>query len=140
MGSKKPCEIFFQRGIENLRKEEDMAPETIESLSIKFVLILERLEEIKEVLGNLPCQDHESRIAKLEIQFQMLDNQATKNEDDKNKEIYPRLRELETSMATVTEQNKGQDAWSGKIWALILMGINAVYIVVIYFITRGVTP
>ena len=57
MGPRKGCETFFQKAIKN-SEGKDMPPETIESLSIKFGLILDRLEEIKAGLGELPCYDY----------------------------------------------------------------------------------
>lgn len=136
MGPRKGCETFFQKAIKN-SEGKDMPPETIESLSIKFGLILDRLEEIKEGLGDLPCQDHESRIAKLEIQFVTIEKRFDKFELEKDKEIYPRLRVVEDKVTTLIQQNKGQDAWSAKIWVFIMLGIQLVFGVALYFLTRG---
>ncbi len=46
---------------------------------------------------------------------------------EKDEEIYPRLRKVETNTARLQEQNKGQDAWSGKVWAMIMIFITVAF-------------
>ena len=51
--------------------------------------------------------------------------------------LYGISREHDKKLATLAEQNDGQDKTSAKSWTFIMMGINAVFLIAIYFITRG---
>ena len=115
--------ILFQHPVHNLGKKggTTMTPETLESLAIKFGLILDYLKEIKEHLSDLPCKDHDSKIAENKFALEYLKDAVAELKKEKDEEIYPRLRKVETNTARLQEQNKGQDAWSGKVWALIML-------------------
>jgi len=115
-----------------------MTPETLESLSIKFPIILDRLEEIKEILSDLPCKDHDSQIQENKFNINHLKEGFAEIKKEKDDEIYPRLRKAETRVATLIEQNRGQDAWSSKIWVFIMLGILTVKEIAVYYLkTRG---
>ena len=66
-----------------------------------------------------------------------IEKRFDKFELEKDKEIYPRLRVVEDKVTTLIQQNKGQDAWSAKIWVFIMLGIQLVFGVALYFLTRG---
>lgn len=137
MGKKNCCEILFQGSLKTLEGEEDMADETVESLAIKFGMILEYLKEIKGSLSELPCDDLGKDVAENAFEIKHLKEAVAELKKEKDEEIYPRLRKAENRVTTLVEQNKGQDAWSAKAWVLILLGIQSVCAVVVYFLTRG---
>ena len=140
MDEKKKRNILFQHPVHNLGKKGGaaMTPETLESLAIKFGLILDYLKEIKEHLSDLPCKDHDSKIAENKFALEYLKDAVAELKKEKDEEIYPRIRTAETHITTLIQQNKGQDAWSAKVWVLILLGIQTVAGIVAYFMTRGV--
>jgi hypothetical protein len=114
-----------------------MAPETLESLSIKFEMILEFLRRIEDHINDLPCKDHDGQIQENKFHIDRLREDYNEIKKELNEEIYSRLRKVENSTTRLQEQNKGQDAWSGKVWAIIMMGINSVILIAVYFMTRG---
>ena len=132
----KKCDTFFQRPLTG-NKGEDMAPETLESLPIKFEMILEFLRRIEEHINDLPCKDHDGQIQENKFHVERLREDYAELIKEKNEEIYPRIRKVEGKVIKLTQQNEGQDAWSGKVWALIMLGLNSVFLVAMYFLTRG---
>lgn len=82
--------------------------------------------KIETVLSALPCGTNGEKLVELKYQYEALKESSEKFEKEKNEEFYPRLRDTETSIATLTEQNKGQDAWSAKVWAIILIVITVI--------------
>lgn len=131
--------ILFQHPVHNLGEKEGttMTPETLESLAIKFGLILDYLKEIKEHLSDLPCKDHDGKIAENKFALEYLKDAVAELKKEKDEEIYPRLRKAETQVTTLIQQNKGQDDWSAKIWVFILLGIQALSGMIVYFVTRS---
>ncbi|MCK5605741.1 hypothetical protein KAR91_27850 [Candidatus Pacearchaeota archaeon] len=135
---KKTCETFFQKALRGDEGKE-VGSETVESLSIKFGMILEYLKEIKGVLGELPCDDLGRAVAENTFEIKYLKEQLAEVKKELNEEIYTRLRAVEGKTIKLTEQNVGQNDWSGKMWALIVLGINSAFMIAIYFMTRGVS-
>ena len=136
----KKCDILFQHSAGNLGKKgkvKDMAPETLESLSIKFEMILDFLKRIEEHINDLPCKDHDGQIQENKFHVDRLREDYIEIKKELNEEIYSRLRKVEGKAIKLAEQNVGQNAWSGKMWALIVLGINSIFLIAIYFITRG---
>lgn len=124
MGQKKCCEIFFQ----NSKKEKDMADETVESLAIKFGMILNYLEEIKQRLNDFPCDELAKEIAENKFEIKHLKESVAKLEKEKDEEIYPRLRKAEES-GTIKIK------W---VITVILSGIiSAGFAIMVYRMTRG---
>ena len=132
---KKSCETLFQKALGG-DKGEEVADESVESLSIKFGMILEYLKEIKNSLNDLPCDDLGKDVAENAFEIKHLKEGAIGTRRELDKEIYVRLREVETKATRLTEQNKGQDAWSAKIWVFIMLGIQMVFGIATYFLTR----
>ena len=116
---KKSCETFFQEAMRG-NEGEDVAPETIESLSIKFGMILEYLKEIKNSLNDLPCDDLGKDVAENAFEIKHLKAATLGTRRELDKEIYLRLRSVETTATKLTEQNKGQDAISSRTWVIIM--------------------
>lgn len=137
---KKDCEVYFQRAIKNLDKKKrgaKMGAETLESLTIKFEMILDHLKDIKEYLNDLPCKDHDSDIQENKFEIKHLKAAVAELKKEKDEEIYPRLRKAENKVATLIQQNKGQDDWSAKVWVFILLAIQTIAGIAAYFLTRG---
>ena len=132
MGPKKCCEIFFQSG----KEEKGMADETIESLAIKFGVILEYLKEIKGNLSELPCDDLGKDVALNAFEVKHLKEAVAELKKEKDDEIYPRLRKAENRLATLTQENKGQAFLSDKMWGLLGLMLGAGASALIYFLTR----
>lgn len=140
---KNNCEVFFQRALKNLDKKKrgvSMGAETLESLTIKFEMILDHLKDIKEHLNDLPCKDHDSDIQENKFEIKHLKAAVVELKKEKDEEIYPRLRKAETKVATLIQQNKGQDEWSAKVWVFIMLGIMMIKEFAMYMLTRGVIP
>lgn len=123
---KKTCEIFFQKALRGDEGKE-VGSETVESLSIKFGMILEYLKEIKGALGELPCDDLGGAVAESKFEIKYLKEQLAEVKKELNEEIYVRLRAVEGKAIKLTQQNEGQDAWSGKVWAIILIFITMAF-------------
>ncbi len=123
---KKSCETFFQKA---LRGDEggEVGGETVESLTIRFGVILEYLKEIKGVLGELPCDDLGGAVAENKFEIKYLKEQQAELKKELNEEIYARLRAVEGKAIRLTQQNEGQDEWSGKVWAIILIFITMAF-------------
>ena len=106
------------------KEVEEAIAAGVAPLSISIGHIQGDIEEIKEAIKNPPCQGHGDKITRLEMQFEALKESSEKYEEEKNKEIYPRLRDIETSIATLIQQNKGQDEWSSRTWAFIMIFVG----------------
>lgn len=135
--AEKKCNILFQHSKNLGKKGKDMAPETLESLSIKFEMILEFLRRIEEHINDLPCKDHDGQIQENKFNVDRLKEDYIEIKKELNEEIYSRLRKVEGKTIKLAQQNEGQDAWSGKQWTLITLAINAVLWIAMYFVTRG---
>ena len=135
--AEKKCNILFQHSKNLGKKGKDMAPETLESLSIKFEMILEFLRRIEEHINDLPCKDHDGQIQENKFHIERLREDYTELKKELNEEIYPRLRKVEGKIIKLAQQNEGQDAWSAKIWVMIMLGIQSVFGIALYFLTRG---
>ena len=99
--------------------------------------IKETITEVKLVLSSLPCNAYAKKLIKLEVKHEALDKSSEKFEAEKNKEIYPRLRECEITIATLTQQNKDQDGWSTKTWGIIAGIFITVFGGLMWFLIRG---
>lgn len=124
MGKKICCETFFQVGLKTLEGEEEMADETVESLSIKFGMILEYLKDIKGSLSELPCDDLGKEVSENGFEIKHLKEDYSEVRKELNEEVYSRLRKVEGKVIKLSQQNEGQDAWSNKIWAMIILIIT----------------
>lgn len=125
---KKSCETFFQEAMRG-NEGEDVAPETVESLSIKFGMILEYLKEIKNSLNDLPCDDLGKEVAENAFEIKHLKETVAEIKKEKDEEIYPRLRKVE-------EGGTIKIKW---IITVILSGvISAGFAIMVYRMTRGI--
>ena len=105
-----------------------MADETVESLAIKFGMILNYLEEIKQRLNDFPCDELAKEIAENKFEIKHLKESVAKLEKEKDEEIYPRLRKAEES-GTIKIK------W---VITVILSGIiSAGFAIMVYRMTRG---
>lgn len=102
------------------KEVEDAVAAGVAPLITSMGYIETAISEMKETLKHPPCQYHGDKITRLEMEFSALKESSEKFEEEKNKEIYPRLRAVETDIATLTQQNKGQDEWSAKTWVIIM--------------------
>ena len=124
---KKSCETFFQKA---LRDDEggEVADESVESLSIKFGMILEFLKEIKGSLNDLPCDALGKDVAENAFEIKHLKEIVAEIKKEKDEEIYPRLRKVE-------EGGTIKIKW---IITVILSGvISAGFAIMVYRMTRG---
>ena len=137
MAGKKRCDILFQQSVRNLgkkRKGKDMAADTLESVSIKVEMILEFLRRIEDHINDLPCKDHDGQIQENKFNVERLKEDYLEMKKELNEEIYSRLRKVEGKAIKLAQQNEGQDAWSGKVWAIILIIISMAFNLVGWFL------
>ena len=127
--AEKKC-ILFQRSLNSLGSRGGcMADETVESLTIKFGMILEYLKEIKGSLNDLPCDDLGKDVAENSFEIKYLKELVGELKKEKDDEIYPRLRKVEES-GTIKIK------W---IITVVLSGImSAGFAIMAYKMTRGV--
>lgn len=109
-----------------------------EIIGLKIEPIEKSIIRIEKRLDEMPCQDLMKQVIRVEIQIENLEKLRTEDKKDIDT-LYGMSRTFETDIATLKEQNKGQDAWSAKVWVFILLGIQTLAAIVTYFITRGVT-
>lgn len=95
---------------------EEAVAAGISPLAIALEYIKAEMSEIKESLKHPPCQGHGDKITRLEMEFSALKESSEKFEVEKNKEIYPRLRAAETSIARMMV-----------MWPIILIVIGALF-------------
>lgn len=94
------------------------------------------IARIEKHLDEMPCQALMERIIRLEINHENLEKLRSTDKKDIDT-LYGMSRVSETEIATLKEQNKGQDNTSSKTWTFILMGINFIFMLAMYFLTRG---
>ena len=98
--------------------------------------IVEIISRIEKRLDEMPCQEIMRKNIRLEVTMENMEKLRAADKVDIDK-LYKASREASDAIATLKEQNKGQDAWSAKIWVFILLAIQTVIGVAAYFITRG---
>jgi hypothetical protein len=113
------------------------AAEVDKIISNKIKPIEDSIKRIENSIEKMPCQDLLERVIRSEMKIEELDRSSEKFELEKNTEVYPRLRDCETDIATLTQQNKDQDGWSAKTWAILLMIINFIFGVGLYLLVRS---
>jgi len=107
-----------------------------EIVTDKIAPIVSAVARIEKRLDEMPCQDLMEKVIRLIINHENIEKLRSADKKDIDV-LYGMSRTAETEIATLKEQNKGQDAWSAKVWVFILIGIQSVCGVAIYFITRG---
>ena len=95
------------------------------------------INEVKGTFTDLPCQASVEKIIRAEMRIESLEKLAEKCEKEKNEEVYPRLRDCETGIATLTQQNKDQDGWSVKTWGILMMVVQSLIGIGIYLLVRS---
>ena len=98
-----------------------------------IVAIISRIEKR---LDEMPCQTLLEKTIRLEIRYENLEKQRVADKKDIDI-LYRMSRTAESEIATLKEQNKGQDNISAKMWLFIMSGINLVFMIAMYFLTRG---
>ena len=116
------------------KEVEDAISAGIGPLVTAMGYIKDDITDIKESIRNPPCQDHGEKITRLQVQFAALKESSEKYEGEKNKELYPRLRDTETAIATLIQQNKGKADWSSKTWAFIMVVITVAFNALSYYL------
>jgi len=110
--------------------------EVAEVVTDKIKPITLSVARIEKRLDEMPCQDLMAKAIRLEIQYENLEKQRVADKKDIDI-LYRMSRTAESEIATLKEQNKGQDNISAKMWLFIMSGINLVFMIAMYFLTRG---
>lgn len=121
-GDKKLSDIDIAVALENLSGG-------VEGVS-KAVLRIEAL------FNDLPCEDYLERIVRLEKDRDSHEKQLATHLDHIEK-IYKLTRLQGESIATLTQENKGQAFMSDKMWGLMGLFLGAGCSALVYFLTRG---
>lgn len=96
----------------------------------------EAVLRIEVKFDGLPCDDHLERIIRLEKDRDSHERQLATHLDHIEK-IYKITRLAGESIATLTQQNKGQNFMSEKMWGLMVVVAGAGCSALVYFLTRG---
>lgn len=114
---------------------EEAMSSKMKPLESEISHVKEAIAEVKGFLQKMPCQKLMERVLRVEINQENLEKNRKQDKIDIDK-LYGMSRDAETGLATLTEQNVGQDKTSAKTWLFIMMGINFVFMIAMYFITR----
>ena len=107
----------------------DIVGEKLKPVELSIIRIEKRLDK-------MPCQTLLEKTIRLEVQAEGLEKQRVADKKDIDI-LYRMSRTAESEIATLKEQNKGQDNISAKMWLFIMSGINLVFMIAMYFLTRG---
>ena len=107
-----------------------------EVVTDKIAPLVASIDRIEGQLEKMPCQDIMKKNIRLEVNVENLEKLRNADKLDIDK-LYKASREASDMIATLKEQNKGQDNISGKMWFFIMLGINSVFMIAMYFLTRG---
>jgi len=110
--------------------------EVAEAVTDKIAPLIDSIARIEHQLDSMPCQDIMRKSIRLEVNLENLQRLRDTDKIDIDK-LYKASRVAADTLATLKEQNKGQDAWSAKVWVFILLGIQTVIGISAYFITRA---
>ena len=119
-------------------KEEvrEVVKAEIAPLKTLFQCMEMAIGEVKSSLINLPCNALSEKIIRMDVNLEATRREVGKLESDRD-QLFELHRENSKNIATLIEHNEGQDAFSAKTWTLILLGINFVYGIALYFLTRS---
>jgi len=110
--------------------------EVAEVVTDKIAPLIDSIARIEHQLESMPCQEIMRKNIRIEVNLENLQKLRDADKIDIDK-LYKASRIAADTMATLKEQNKGQDAWSAKIWVFILLGIQALSGMIVYFVTRS---
>ena len=105
---------------------EDAISSKIKPLETEVSHIKGDIVEVKNLLQNMPCQKLMERVLRVEINQENLEKLRTQDKADIDK-LYGMSRANETGVATLTEQNAGQDKISARTWAIILIVLSLIF-------------
>lgn len=91
------------------------------------------VDELRKNLSELPCSKINEDLIRLQVKVESI--QDTRKTDKKDIDtLYRMNRDNENRIATLTEQNKGQDAGSARIWTIIMVVITVAFNIVGYLL------
>lgn len=105
---------------------EDAISSKMKPLEAEVAHVKEAITEVKDFLQKMPCQKLMERVLRVEINQENLEKLRTQDKSDIDK-LYGMSRTNETGIATLTEQNAGQDKISVRTWAIILIVLSLVF-------------
>lgn len=110
--------------------------EVAEVVADKILPIEKSISRIEKRLDAMPCQEIMKKNIRLEINQENAEKLRVTDRKDIDT-LWGIIRTQDQDIATLKQQNIGQDAWSAKVWVFILLGIQTLSGITIYFLTRG---
>jgi len=135
------CRFYQEKG----KKLTDKNDKKLSDIDIAIALteiggavksVQESVVRIESKMDTLPCDDLLERIVKLEKDRDSFSG-SIKREVEHRDKLYGITRKQGGQIASLAQENRGQDKLSEKVWVLLGIGIGIAGSVVTVYLTRG---
>ena len=112
---------------------EEAIAANMKTVELEVGHIKDAVEKIEKFLANMPCADLMERVLRVEIHQENI--QKIREQDKKDIDLlYGMTRDNATAIATLSEQNAGQDKISARTWAIILIVLSLIFNIAGHFL------